>query len=69
MVRKVERVNYEIDMSDKKKRKQMLHINLLRKWHEPSEAYVALEDGANWDGEVPTYTRGVGEVGGLQGEC
>ncbi len=55
-------------MSDTKKRKRVLHINLLRKWYEPSEAYVALEDGANWDGEVPTYTRGVGEVGGQQGQ-
>ena len=64
-MKKVGRVNYEVNMSDKKKRKRVFHVNLLRKWHTPMGAFVALEDDiADWDSEVPAYDSGAGKVDG-----
>ena len=59
IVRKVGQVNYEVDMDDKRKRKRVLHINLLRKWHAPNRTFVALEDDrTDWDEVPPAYTNG-----------
>ena len=40
--KKVGDVDYQVDMWDKKKRYRVLHVNLLSKWHAPSNnAYAA----------------------------
>ena len=63
IVKKVGRVNYEVKMSDKKKRKRVFHVNLLQKWHTPMGAFVALEDDStDWDSEVPAYDSRAGKV-------
>lgn len=49
IVRKVSSVNYQVDMSDKKKRKRIFHVNMLRKWHGGS--YLAEEEGTVDDTE------------------
>ena len=46
VVRKVGKVNYEVNMADKRKRKRILHINLLQKWYTPRDvSYLAEGDG------------------------
>ena len=35
VVRKVGKVNYELYMPDKRKKKAIFHINMLKKWHRP----------------------------------
>lgn len=47
-------MNYEADINDKEKKKRVLHVNLLQKWHTPCGAFVALkDDGTDWDRKVP----------------
>ena len=36
MVRKVGCANYEIEMSHRRKKRQIYHVNLLKKWETPS---------------------------------
>ena len=36
ITRKIGTVNYEIRMPDRRKQKQILHVNMLRKWHSPT---------------------------------
>ena len=35
VVKQMGKVTYMVDMADKRKRRRIFHINLLRKWHEP----------------------------------
>ena len=35
IVRRVSRVNYEVEMTDRRKKKCIFHINMLRQWHPP----------------------------------
>ena len=48
VVKKVGKVNYQIDMHDRHKRKRIFHVNMLRKWHvrpqESSVMYAEAED-------------------------
>ena len=61
-MQKAGRVNYEIDMKDKRKRKQVLHINLLCEWHNHNMIFIAVEDDhADWD-ELPACTIRAGSV-------
>ena len=59
VLRRVGKVDYLVDMHDKRKRKQVLHINMLRKWHMPTvtaTSYTAEEipnDGE--ETEVPVW--------------
>ena len=57
----VGKLNYEIDMCDKQKRKRIFHVNMLRKWYtQLSSSYLAEEVAGDyseedipcWDGEV-----------------
>ena len=48
VTKEISTVNYQIDMHDRRKRKRIFHINMLRKWHErPQESsamYTEEED-------------------------
>ena len=45
VVKRVGKVMYQVDMADKKKRRRIFHIDLLRKWNEPvSSNYFTEED-------------------------
>ena len=66
--REVGPVNYEVDMTDKRKKIRLFHVNMLRKWHPPVSEMVLMatsEDGDEEDlfngeyGEIPT----LGEAG------
>ena len=63
-MRKVGQVNYEVDMTDRKKRKRVLHVNLLRKWHAPNRTFVALEDDHASLYEMPACASRAGTVEG-----
>ena len=66
VTRRVGKVNYEVDMSDRRKRRRIFHINLLRKWHTPvGVSYWAEEDkGADWEEDVLVYDSGASGAGG-----
>ena len=58
VVRRLGKVNYEVEMDDKRKKKTM-HVNMLRKWHAPTDmAYLSLgmveveegEEVVDWKG-------------------
>ena len=59
VLRRVGKVDYLVDMHDKRKQKRVLHINMLRKWHKPTvtaTSYTAEEipnDGE--ETEVPVW--------------
>ena len=42
-------VNYEVDMNDKRKRKRIFHINMLKRWHVPSNSVFFAQDQADSD--------------------
>lgn len=58
------KVDYVIDMHDRRKRHRTFHVNMLRKWHEPAaSAFTAMEEVADepdgedvplWNGEPST---------------
>ena len=60
VVQHLGKVNYEIEMADKRKKKRIVHINTLRKWHVPLNlaclAFEVMEDSeesedlVDWDG-------------------
>ena len=35
VLKRVGRVNYQVDMHDRRKRKRIFHVNMLRSWHAP----------------------------------
>ena len=50
------RVNYKVDMHNKKKRYRTLHINMLRKWHAPSTVCFAGEDReVDMEDDIPVW--------------
>ena len=53
VLRQLSPVNYEVDMYDKKKRRWIVHINMLRKWHAPSA--VALLANKVPEEELPLW--------------
>ena len=54
-LRRVGEVNYEVYMPDKQKRRAILHINMLKKWHQP-EAMCFWTVGVDPDeNDVPTW--------------
>lgn len=44
IVKKLGKVNYVVDMYDRKKRHRTFHINMLRKWHTPVHTNMVAED-------------------------
>lgn len=66
VLHKTGKVNYEIDMEDKKKRRKIFHVNMLKKWY-PSEAtsFWAVEEAeSDLDEEesIPTWKGECGAV-------
>ena len=58
-------VTYEIDVIDRRKRKWILHVNMLRKWCAPAGgAYWAEEVADRVDDEIPTWDEGSVPKGG-----
>ena len=58
VLRRLSALNYEVDnvMYDKKKRRRILHINMLRKWYTPSAASLLAEDlSADPHDEIPLW--------------
>ena len=59
-------VNYLINMYDCRKKRQILHINMLKEWHVPTSTnYLTLEcQENNTDDEagIPTWDGGTGKV-------
>ena len=59
VLRQVGSVTYEIDVVDRRKRKRILHVNMLRKWCAPAgDAYWAEEVADGVDDEIPTWDEG-----------
>ena len=56
VVKRIGKVNYQIDMHDCRKHKQTFHVNMLRQWYTPkNEAYLA-QDATHMDlEEVPVW--------------
>ena len=56
VVKRTGKVNYQIGMHDRRKRKRTFHVNMLREWHTPkNEAYFAQEvTDMNFE-EVPVW--------------
>ena len=63
VVRKVRKVNYEIAMPNKRKRRKVFHVNMFKKWYPPEatcfwtvEAEVSESDEeesiSTWKGDV-----------------
>ncbi len=59
IVRKVGKVDYLVDMHDRRKRRQILHANMLRKWHTPTATalFTPTDDstGAEEAEEIPVW--------------
>ena len=62
VVRRMGRVTYEVDMTDRRKRKRIFHVNMLRSWVGPDTSYLAEEVcGVDDDEIVPWDGRPEGE--------
>ena len=58
-------MTYQVDMADKKKRRCIFHINLLRKWNEPVSSNYFTEGDVEGE-EEKVITWDVGAIGGPQ---
>jgi len=47
-VEKMGKVDYIVNRLGKRKHKQMLHVNLLRKWHAPKDGSYFVEARVDW---------------------
>ena len=55
MLRQVGPVAYEVDMFERRKRRCILHVNMLWRWHPPAESTYWAEDVTDeLDNETPT---------------
>ena len=56
VVKRVGKVNYQVDMFDRRKRHRTFHVNMLRKWHSPTDtAYTAEKTTEEETDEVPAW--------------
>ena len=66
MLRKTRKVNYEIDMKDKKKRRKIFHVNMLKKWHPPDAKSFwtseEVESAPEEEESIPTWKGEYGAV-------
>ena len=72
ILQQVDPVMYEVDVFDRRKRKRILHVSMLWKWHTPAESAYWAEDVADkLDNMIPTwgggpmYTKGGPVMGDL----
>ena len=55
----VGKVNYQIDMHDRRKRKRILHANMLRPWHVPKGTGYYVEEVSDTEqDDVPVWSEG-----------
>ena len=47
VTRPIGKVNYEVDMSDRRKRKRVFHINMLKKWETPDTLFAEETDSTD----------------------
>ena len=57
MLSRVSNVNYEVHMPDKRKRKAIYHINMLKKWHSPADTcfWMAEDENPIEEDDIPTW--------------
>ena len=56
VVQRMGRVNYKVDMQDKKKRHRIFHVNMLRKWQVPTTSVcLAVEEDENMEDDVQVW--------------
>ena len=65
VLRRVGKVNYEVEMGDRRKKKRILHINLLREWHKPAESGYFVSEVEEGEEEIESSTWDGGERGEL----
>ena len=63
VVRRIGKVNYRIDMQDRRKRYRVFHINMLRKWHVPASTNYWAEETVDVDREEVLTWKEQGDVG------
>ena len=63
VLRRVGKVNYEVEMGDRQKKKRIHHINLLREWHEPAESGYFVSEVEEGEEEIESSTWDGGERG------
>ena len=57
VLKQVGRVNYQIDTYDRKKRKRIFHVNMLRPWHTPQEDTAYFSNDVGEEGEdIPVWS-------------
>ena len=63
MIQHIGKVNYLVDMADRRKRRKIFHINMLRKWNEPASHNYFVEEkvGDGEDLEALAWNGGEGE--------
>ena len=63
-------VNYVVDMADRKKRKRIFHVNMLKQWHTPtSTSYLVGEAEEGDEGDVLVWNDDAGcEAGPVMGD-
>ena len=61
---RVDRVNYEVDMADRSKRKRIFHVNMLHKWYATTAAAYWVEEGDPEEvDDVPVWDTRAGRGG------
>ena len=55
--KKVGKVNYVVDMADRRKRKCIFHVNMLKQWHTPTHTNYLVEEVEDEE-DVPVYQYG-----------
>ena len=59
IVKRVGKVNYMVDMVDRRKRRRIFHVNMLCKWNVPTSTNYFAEGGVEGEEEeVPTWDGG-----------
>ena len=62
VLRKVGKVNYKVDMLNKRKRRKIFHVNMLKKWHPP-------EATSFWTAEEVSEPDKLESIPTWRGEC
>lgn len=44
VLKRIGKANYLVEMSDKKKKRRVLHVNMLQKWHSPAPSVLLAQD-------------------------
>lgn len=61
LLHRVGGVNYEFHMPDKRKRRAIFHVSMLRKWHQPEATCLwAAGDNSEEEKDTPSWRGGVG---------